>query len=678
MFCSFKQRKMIMNTEETIKQIATLIKQDLSAAQAACDAALAQDPHNAVLYYLKAAIMWNASEGANLDQKTFFSLLEQAIKLNPNDSQSYKLGAYVHSVFGDFDAAEKGFARALEITPNDWELYLMRAKLRMQQHKFPQVLEDCNVMLAKQENDAAYALRARAKEEMKDYAGAIQDADKAMALNPQYGGGFLIKCNCKLSMGDEAGALEELNKGVQLFPKMADFYEIRCAIKQKLGDCQGAINDAQEAMKRGKTTEMLFLTQAQCKLVLRDFAGAVEICTAGLSSFAQDASLYVCRAIAQEQLKNYAAAVHDAAAATKLGNTTYPAFLIQIRGKLTLKDPAGAVAVCDEALKFWPQEEEIYYCRGDAKIQLNDLPGALKDVQQVYQLKPNETHRQVLQSLQQGILQRLPAGTEISRCTLPNGQQVEQVMWNGETVNLWVLDKAPAPSAPAPATGPSAPASAPAPAPATGPSVPASAPAPAASAPSAALGQRKTYTQGVNIHAAKPAANTVSPSNKILLSKKATALITACKWGKKEEVKALLGNKAILRMENFGETPLIAAIKGMQAEVVEILLKAGADVNQKNNQGTPPLVVSAQKGNLPVLQLLLADSARDIEAADANGETAFIAACAAGHLPVVRALVMAGANTQAKNKRGRSGFALAQERYHNGVVEYLTSLGIAQ
>lgn len=74
-----------------------------------------------------------------------------------------------------------------------------------------------------------------------------------------------------------------------------------------------------------------------------------------------------------------------------------------------------------------------------------------------------------------------------------------------------------------------------------------------------------------------------------------------------------------------GRTPLMAMVYAGTVDDVQILLKAGADIEAKDSQGLTPLLVATYKGNTEMLDVLLKTGA-NMEAKDDKGRTALMIA----------------------------------------------------
>lgn len=90
---------------------------------------------------------------------------------------------------------------------------------------------------------------------------------------------------------------------------------------------------------------------------------------------------------------------------------------------------------------------------------------------------------------------------------------------------------------------------------------------------------------------------------------------------------------------------------------------------------TDALLQAARAGNADTVRSLLASPNVDINGIDDHGNTPLIEAARFGHDDVVTALVIARADTKAKNNEGKTALTLAAEGGHDETVRILTQAG---
>jgi len=91
-----------------------------------------------------------------------------------------------------------------------------------------------------------------------------------------------------------------------------------------------------------------------------------------------------------------------------------------------------------------------------------------------------------------------------------------------------------------------------------------------------------------------------------------------------------------------GYRPLQVAICCGHHDLVDLLLKAGADINGHSNHTPPPLVLAAGNGDKALFEMLLAHGADLNIGDDLSGETALTRASDRGHLPIVQLALSRG------------------------------------
>jgi hypothetical protein len=134
--------------------------------------------------------------------------------------------------------------------------------------------------------------------------------------------------------------------------------------------------------------------------------------------------------------------------------------------------------------------------------------------------------------------------------------------------------------------------------------------------------------------------------------KEARQLLTdASRVGDAEVVSAFIAEGATTKVQ-VGEISLLQIARG--AEVVRLLISAGADVNSPAvNQTGPPIVQAAEYGDTDSIRALIDAGAR-VNGKSADGVTALMMAAQSGIPASVRLLLSAGAEAGAKDSYGEA------------------------
>ncbi|XP_024142769.1 ankyrin repeat domain-containing protein 50 [Oryzias melastigma] len=175
-------------------------------------------------------------------------------------------------------------------------------------------------------------------------------------------------------------------------------------------------------------------------------------------------------------------------------------------------------------------------------------------------------------------------------------------------------------------------------------------------------------------------------------SKGRTPLIAAAYMGHHEAVEILLNHNAEVNLaDGDGRTALsvaalcVSSAAGIQGfgEVASLLLEHKADPGHRDNDGMTPLLLAAYEGHEDVVELLLEAGADVDETAGLDGSvsaaaavTPLLASAAMGHMKTVSRLLFWGAAVDAIDCEGRTALCLAAARGSLEVVRALLDRGL--
>jgi len=124
---------------------------------------------------------------------------------------------------GQLDSAAVLFDRAVRADPTRGRSYFNRAVVALRLGRPQPAVADLDTALARMPAQAVafLGIRGYAKAQLKDYAGAIADFDRAIAAGTRDPGIRFSRGNCRLALGDRAGAAEDFRETLRMAPRHA-------------------------------------------------------------------------------------------------------------------------------------------------------------------------------------------------------------------------------------------------------------------------------------------------------------------------------------------------------------------------------------------------------------------------------------------------------------------------
>lgn len=151
-----------------------------------------------------------------------------------------------------------------------------------------------------------------------------------------------------------------------------------------------------------------------------------------------------------------------------------------------------------------------------------------------------------------------------------------------------------------------------------------------------------------------------------------TLLMVAIRQKNPDLVDLLVDAGAKLNLRNkYGETAIMLASYNGLGGIVEKLYVKGAEVN---HGGWNPLIYAATNGHADIIQLLLGGGVQ-VNSTSENGTTALMMAARGNHSDAVKVLLKNGADPNIKNESGGTALKWALARNHHEIAELLKGSG---
>lgn len=140
------------------------------------------------------------------------------------------------------------------------------------------------------------------------------------------------------------------------------------------------------------------------------------------------------------------------------------------------------------------------------------------------------------------------------------------------------------------------------------------------------------------------------------------------------KVRKILEACPICLINTEGRSPLAQACEEGAPEIVELLLRENALVNEKDSSGNTPLYFAAGKGYNDIIRLLISQKA-DVNAANCHGDTPLFHAVGNNHIESVKLLMGQGAYVNQRDEYGWTPLHFAADKGHLKITDILIDHG---
>jgi len=187
---------------------------DLEAALADADHALELAPDVVPALYNRALVRERLGdrEGALAD-------FDRCLELSPRYVDALASRGQVRWNLGDTEGSFADFSRVLELKPRDEHALLQRARIHVKAEDYPQAEADFSLALEQRPSARGHTERGFVRYQLGDYAGALEDFDAALELDPRSFEALLNRGETYAALEDDARALADFEAAVRLDPQ---------------------------------------------------------------------------------------------------------------------------------------------------------------------------------------------------------------------------------------------------------------------------------------------------------------------------------------------------------------------------------------------------------------------------------------------------------------------------
>lgn len=236
-----------------------------------------------------------------------------------------------------------------------------------------------------------YFLRAIAKLNLDDYAGAEADASKALELNPFLSDAWEVRGVARQNLGRTLEAVDDYDHAIELLPRNRHLIFNKALALQDIEEYERADTAFNELLRYYPNFDNGYIGRARLRLVRADTVGATADIEKALSINKNALNAYIMRAdIAINSAKDYKGALDDMNTAIRLQPKFAGLYINRAFLRYNLDDYFGAMADYDYALQLEPLNQTALFNRGLLLTEVSANDRALEDFTRVLELDPDD------------------------------------------------------------------------------------------------------------------------------------------------------------------------------------------------------------------------------------------------------------------------------------------------
>lgn len=222
-----------------------------------------------------------------------------------------------------------------------------------------------------------------------DYMLSIQYFNQVIQAKPYMAQPYYLRAIAKLNLEDYAGAEKDAAKALELNPYLTDAWEVRGVARQNMGKLSDAISDYTEALKLLPRNRHLLFNKALALIDKQDYDEAKNVFSELISHYPGNDNAYLGRARVALATGDTIAAEKDIEKALSINKQALNAYIM--RADISISRDADferALTDIDQAIKLQPRMTGLYINRAFIRYRLDSYKGAMADYDYALTLEP--------------------------------------------------------------------------------------------------------------------------------------------------------------------------------------------------------------------------------------------------------------------------------------------------
>ncbi len=227
------------------RALAKLYLEDYKGAEEDCTLALDRNKFKTETYKVRGFARQNMGKDSLAVED-----YDAGLRYNPEDKYFLFYKAVAQTEMKKAKDAESTFARLLRIYPNFEEGYAARGRLRAAEGDTVGALADLDKAISISRNLInAFLMRAQIESEQKRWEAALQDMDAAIRLQPQEADLYVNRAYLRYNLDDYFGAMSDYNYTLELEPYNSAALFNRALLRYEVKDLNRAADDFNAVLK---------------------------------------------------------------------------------------------------------------------------------------------------------------------------------------------------------------------------------------------------------------------------------------------------------------------------------------------------------------------------------------------------------------------------------------------